>query len=414
MGLFGKKSKNENVEKQAEQNTADLEALKAEEEGKLAERYNKVMPIVKRYLDSIGFELPPEESIFFMQIDDNTGKWKYGMTYTSKYTAAVENPDFISETFNGNYVKDSYKYILQEKVLTWDVADGILLTADGKAYIGGLTPAANFYWHTESGDTIDKAFNLPINNVLAVGNIKNQLLCGIHISDFECTNKDNICYVNDKKNGNFQFTNSAAKKDFYFGDSFPKSTKRLFILPNDEYEKKNTVVLGGSFSKYSDLRLVFCGFDKIIHEKWFTTERYWSIFEKDTHGTFICPSADCDILNEKYLAGRSGNFAERNWELKVGTTIQNAVSPKEAAKKETEQLKAALNANAKAEASANISEKKEELSKLEAALAAKKAEVASLGMDAQAIVKKAGLNKEIKELEPKIEALKAEVEKLSK
>ena len=73
-----------------------------------------------------------------------------------------------------------------------------------------------------------------------------------------------------------------------------------------------------------------------------------------------------------------------------------------------------MDANAKAEASANISEKKEELSKLEAALAAKKAEVASLGMDAQAIVKKAGLNKEIKELEPKIEALKAEVEKLSK
>ena len=35
-------------------------------------------------------------------------------------------------------------------------------------------------------------------------------------------------------------------------------------------------------------------------------------------------------------------------------------------------------------------------------------------MDAQAIVKKAALNKEIKELEPKVEALKAEIEKLSK
>ena len=68
MGLFGIKSK---AEKTAEQNKAELEALKAEEEGKLAERYNKVMPIVKKYLDSIGFELPPEENIFFMQIDEN-------------------------------------------------------------------------------------------------------------------------------------------------------------------------------------------------------------------------------------------------------------------------------------------------------------------------------------------------------
>jgi len=411
MGLFVKKSKNENVEKQAEQNSADLEALKAEEEGKLAERYNKVMPIVKKYLDSIGFELPPEESIFFMQIDDNTGKWKYGMTCTSKYTAAVENPDFISETCNT--AKEKYKYILQEKVLERGSSGGILLTADGKAFIGSPTPLGNFFWCTESGEGIVNSMTLPINNVLAVGNIKNQLLCGLHISDFECTDKDDICYINDKKQ-NFQYTNSAAKKDFYFADSFPKSTKRLFILPNDEYEKKNTVVLGGSFSKYSDLRLVFCGFDKIIHEKWFTTERYWSIFEKDTHGTFICPSADCDILNEKYLAGRSGNVAERNWELKVGTTIQNAVSPAEAAKQEAENIRAALEANAMAEVNAKLSEKKEELSKLEAALAAKKAEVASLGMDAQAIVKKAALNKEIKELEPKVEALKAEIEKLSK
>lgn len=408
MGLFGIKSK---AEKTAEQNTAELEALKAEEEGKLAERYNKVMPIVKKYLDSIGFELPPEESIFFMQIDDNTGKWKYGMTCTSKYTAAVENPDFID--VNCSKPKDKAKYIIQEKVITRDTTDGLLLTSDGKAYIGDLTPKGNFYWHTESGEWIDDALNIPFQNVLAVGNIKNQLLCGIHISGFECTDKDNIYYVQDKK-GNMQYTNSAAKQDFYFADAFPKSVKRLFILPSDEYEKKNTVVLGGSFSKYSDLRLVFCGFDKIIHEKWFTTERYWSIFEKDTHGTFICPSADCDILNEKYLAGRSGNFAERNWELKVGTTIQNAVSPAEAAKQESENIRAALEANAMAEVNAKLSEKKEELSKLEAALAAKKAEVASLGMDAQAIVKKAALNKEIKELEPKVEALKAEIEKLSK
>ena len=411
MGLFGSKSKNDKAEEVAGQNAAVLAALKAEEEGKLSERYNKVMPVVKRYLDSIGFELPPDENVFFMQVDENTGRWKYGMTCNAKYNAAVENPDFID--VNCSTPKEKAKYIIQEKVITRDTTDGLLLTSDGKAYIGGLTPKGNFYWHTESGECIDDALNIPFQNVLAVGNIKNQLLCGIHLSDFECTNKDDIYYVQDKKE-NMQYSDSAAKQDFYFADSFPKSVKRLFILPSNENEMKNTVVLGASFSKFSDLNLVFCGFEKIVHEKWFTKEQFWSIFEKDTHGTFICPSADCDILSDKYLVGRGGNFAERNWELKVGTTIQNAVSPKEAAKKETEQLKAALDANAKAEASANISEKKEELSKLEAALAAKKAEVASLGMDAQAIVKKAGLNKEIKELEPKIEALKAEVEKLSK
>ena len=59
-------------------------------------------------------------------------------------------------------------------------------------------------------------------------------------------------------------------------------------------------------------------------------------------------------------------------------------------------------------------ETKAVLEQLENDLAAKKAEVASLGLDAQGIVQKAKLNKEIKELEPQIETLKAEVEKLSK
>ena len=66
------------------------------------------------------------------------------------------------------------------------------------------------------------------------------------------------------------------------------------------------------------------------------------------------------------------------------------------------------------EKAAKLAETQAALSQLESDLAAKKAEVASLGMDAQGIVQKAKLNKEIKELEPQIETLKAEVERLSK
>ena len=61
-----------------------------------------------------------------------------------------------------------------------------------------------------------------------------------------------------------------------------------------------------------------------------------------------------------------------------------------------------------------VGELHESLSQMESDLEAKKAEVASLGLDAQGIVQKAKLNKEIKELEPQIETLKAEVERLSK
>ena len=66
------------------------------------------------------------------------------------------------------------------------------------------------------------------------------------------------------------------------------------------------------------------------------------------------------------------------------------------------------------EKSAKLAETQTALTQLENDLAAKKAEVASLGLDAQGIVQKAKLNKEIKELEPQIETLKAEVEKLNK
>ncbi len=97
----------------------------------------------------------------------------------------------------------------------------------------------------------------------------------------------------------------------------------------------------------------------------------------------------------------------------------------EAKAKAEAEAKAAAEAKAKAEAEAKakaeaeekakkLSEAQASLSQKESDLEAKKAEVASLGLDAQGIVRKAALNKEIKELEPEIEALKAEIERLSK
>ena len=94
------------------------------------------------------------------------------------------------------------------------------------------------------------------------------------------------------------------------------------------------------------------------------------------------------------------------------------------AKAKAEAEKAAAEAKVKAEAEARaiaekeakakqLEETKAALSQLESDLEAKKAEVATLGMDAQSIVKKAQLNKEVKELESQIKTLKAEVERLS-
>ena len=80
------------------------------------------------------------------------------------------------------------------------------------------------------------------------------------------------------------------------------------------------------------------------------------------------------------------------------------------AKQEAEE-KAKAESEAKAK---QLAETKAVLEQLEEEVAAKKAQVASLGLDAQGIVQKAKLNKEIKDLEPQIETLKAEVEKLSK
>ena len=84
---------------------------------------------------------------------------------------------------------------------------------------------------------------------------------------------------------------------------------------------------------------------------------------------------------------------------------------------EEAKAKAEAEAKAKAEAEAKakqLAEIQPTLQKLESDLEAKKAEAASLASDAQGIMKKAKLNKEIKELEPQIETLKAEVERLSK
>ena len=76
-------------------------------------------------------------------------------------------------------------------------------------------------------------------------------------------------------------------------------------------------------------------------------------------------------------------------------------------------IEAENKAKAEAEAKAvKLAEDKVVLEKLEAELASKKAEVAALGMDAQGIIQKGKLNKEVKELESQIENLKSEIEKL--
>lgn len=96
---------------------------------------------------------------------------------------------------------------------------------------------------------------------------------------------------------------------------------------------------------------------------------------------------------------------------------QELAAKKKAEEEATAKIIAEEKAKMKAEAEAKakqLAETKAVLEQLEEEVAAKKAQVASLGLDAQDIVQKAKLNKEIKELEPQIETLKAEVEKLSK
>ena len=105
-------------------------------------------------------------------------------------------------------------------------------------------------------------------------------------------------------------------------------------------------------------------------------------------------------------------------EAKAKQEAEEKAEAEAKAKAEAEaKAKAEAEAKAKAEAeekAKKLAETQAVLSQMESDLEAKKAEVASLGLAAQDIVQKAKLNKEIKELEPQIETLKAEVERLSK
>ena len=116
--------------------------------------------------------------------------------------------------------------------------------------------------------------------------------------------------------------------------------------------------------------------------------------------------------------------AKAEAEAKAKAEAEAKAKAEAEAKAKAEAEKAAAEAKAKAEAEARaiaekeakakqLEETKAALSQLESDLEAKKAEIATLGMDAQSIVKKAQLNKEVKELVPQIETLKAEVERLS-
>ena len=115
--------------------------------------------------------------------------------------------------------------------------------------------------------------------------------------------------------------------------------------------------------------------------------------------------------------------AKAEAEAKAKAEAEKAEAEAKAKAEAEAKAKAEAEAKAKAEAEARaiaekeakakqLEETKAALSQLESDLEAKKAEIATLGMDAQSIVKKAQLNKEVKELVPQIETLKAEVERL--
>lgn len=106
--------------------------------------------------------------------------------------------------------------------------------------------------------------------------------------------------------------------------------------------------------------------------------------------------------------------AEAEAKAKTGAKAKAEAEAKAKAEAEAK-AKSEAEAKAKAEAeaeAAKLAEKQNALEKLEAELASKKAEVAALGMDAQGIIQKGKLNKEVKELESQIENLKSEIEKL--
>lgn len=105
------KMENEEEESDSKKRNDETEDEQNAERAKLLERYNTVMPRVKKYLDSVGFTLPENENIFFLEIDESNGKWKF-----QSYEEAVDD-EFFKDT-------------------TYPRASDILLTPEKKAYVG--------------------------------------------------------------------------------------------------------------------------------------------------------------------------------------------------------------------------------------------------------------------------------------
>lgn len=275
----------EEEETDSEKRNDELEDEQNAEQAKLSERYNAVMPRVKKYLDSVGFTLPENENIFFMEIDESNGTWKF-----QSYEEAVDD-EFFKDT-------------------TYPRASGILLTPEKKAYVGAPNEDI-FSWYTEDGNWLADFYQartpgFSIDNVLAVGNITNQLLCGDHFADeYEYVDED----------GN----DIEGKKDFYYYDKFPLSVKRVFLLPSEDLEKNNTVTLGGIFDECDGIQLFFCGFNKVVREKLITEDDFYVVFPDNSQGTFICPTVEC-------VAGiREWKGCMKKWDIRTGTTITNGV-----------------------------------------------------------------------------------------
>ena len=283
------KMEDEEEESDSEKRNDETEDEQNAERAKLLERYNAVMPRVKKYLDSVGFTLPENENIFFMEIDESNGKWKF-----QSYEEAVDD-EFFKDT-------------------TYPRASGILLTPEKKAYVGAPNDDI-FSWYTEDGNWLADFYQartpgFSIDNVLAVGNITNQLLCGDHFADeYEYVDED----------GN----DIEGEKDFYYYDKFPSSVKRVFLLPSNDVEKKNTVTLGGIFDECDNIQLFFCGFNKVVHEKLVMEDDFYATFPDNSRGTFICPTVEC-------AAGiREWKGCMKKWNFKIGSTITNGVSLEE-------------------------------------------------------------------------------------
>lgn len=282
-------AKKERKEDDSEKRNDETEDEQNAERAKLLERYNAVMPRVKQYLDSVGFTLPENENLFFMEIDESNGKWKF-----QSYEEAVDD-EFFKDT-------------------TYPRASGILLTPEKKAYVGAPNEDI-FSWYTEDGNWLADFYQtntseFSIDNVLAVGNITNQLLCGDHFADeYEYVDED----------GN----DIEGEKDFYYYDKFPSSVKRVFVLPSKDLEKNNTVTLGGIFDECDNIQLFFCGFNKVVREKLIMEDDFYATFPDKSRGTFICPSAEC-------AAGiREWKGCMKKWNIKIGSTITNGVSLEE-------------------------------------------------------------------------------------